>query len=181
MMDFELHKKNILSKDDKSRKGSWDEKIAGLCNKLNSIPEYCTTSSCSGRLLVTKPGIRKHETKYLFVTHDIVKINDIIGYIQSPIEGSVIQVQSAILHVACKTLDSALLLMQKARDNGFRRSGIISINPIVVEIVSDNTIHYPLLPECNSHSNQLADSIAIKANELLRITWTHIRKLEESL
>jgi len=49
MDSFNQRKISVLEKKDKAAKGSWDERIIELCNKLNSLEEYYTTSSCSGR------------------------------------------------------------------------------------------------------------------------------------
>ena len=46
-MNFDKEKKEFLSKKDKSRKGSIDNKIKKLVNKINSLPDFYTTSSCS--------------------------------------------------------------------------------------------------------------------------------------
>ncbi|MCK5108013.1 MAG: hypothetical protein KAQ83_04765, partial [Nanoarchaeota archaeon] len=48
---FLNRKKVVLSKMDKSSKGSIDEKIKKICDIINEKEEYFTTSSCSGRLL----------------------------------------------------------------------------------------------------------------------------------
>jgi tRNA(Phe) wybutosine-synthesizing methylase Tyw3 len=42
-MDFDEQKKLQLGKTDLSSIGSWDKKIAGLCNKLNKKKNYYTT------------------------------------------------------------------------------------------------------------------------------------------
>jgi len=47
---FQQRKKDVLRKNDKSGIGSWDEKILELCEKINSLDNYYTTSSCSGML-----------------------------------------------------------------------------------------------------------------------------------
>ena len=49
---FLQRKKDILSKKDKSHIGKWDEKIVGLCEKINKSDKYYTTSSCSGRVIM---------------------------------------------------------------------------------------------------------------------------------
>ena len=51
-MDFEKQKKDVLSKIDKSKKGSVDEGIKAVLDILNSKPAYFTTSSCSGRIVI---------------------------------------------------------------------------------------------------------------------------------
>lgn len=51
--EFYHEKRTILSqKEDFSRKGSIDAPIVDLINKVNRFDEYCTTSSCSGRIVI---------------------------------------------------------------------------------------------------------------------------------
>ncbi len=55
-IDFDVCKRNLLlklSKElDKSKKGSVDEPIVDLVEYVNKTPDYCTTSSCSGRFSI---------------------------------------------------------------------------------------------------------------------------------
>ena len=50
MNHFQKRKQDVLSKIDKSFIGKWDEKIVLLCDKINSLENYYTTSSCSEEL-----------------------------------------------------------------------------------------------------------------------------------
>ena len=49
---FSSEKVRVLGKVDLSRKGSVDEPIAELISYVNSLSDFYTTSSCSGRLVV---------------------------------------------------------------------------------------------------------------------------------
>ena len=91
-MNFQQRKKDILSKDDKSSRGKWDEKIVGLCEKINSLENYYTTSSCAGRILLIKDEDEKREDLFLKVWHDFVGFDGLkeeLEKITSP-NGSVI-------------------------------------------------------------------------------------------
>lgn len=70
MGNFENRKKDVLSKIDKSSIGKWDEKISSLCDKINSLKNYYTTSSCSGRILLMIDQEKKGEGLFVFVSHD---------------------------------------------------------------------------------------------------------------
>ena len=72
MNSFQQRKLDVLSKNDKSHIGTWDEKIAGLCGKINSKENYYTTSSCSGRIVLMIDQEKKGEDLFLFVSHDKV-------------------------------------------------------------------------------------------------------------
>lgn len=49
---FEAQKTAAIGGEDLSRKGSVDEPIRELVSLINSLPQYFTTSSCSGRILI---------------------------------------------------------------------------------------------------------------------------------
>jgi len=181
-LDFDLHKKNVLSREDKSRKGSWDEKITELCNTINNNDNYCTTSSCSGRILIiSKNSSKKHDVDYIFVSHEKISTRDIIGHFENSDNNKVFQIQSAIIHVLCKDIESARLLMQKARDCGFRRSGIININPYTVEIISDDSIQIPMILPKELLNSIFYDNLCKISNDTLEITWNKIKRLVKEL
>lgn len=52
MADFKHWKEQRLSRADASRKGSVDEPIEEIVRLLNGRETFCTTSSCSGRVVV---------------------------------------------------------------------------------------------------------------------------------
>ncbi|MBW3019386.1 hypothetical protein KY329_04350, partial [Candidatus Woesearchaeota archaeon] len=59
-MDFDNDKKNALTKLDKSTKGSIDEPVIPILNLINSMNDYYTTSSCSGRIMIMEPSEERH-------------------------------------------------------------------------------------------------------------------------
>ena len=181
-LDFNLHKKNVLSREDKSRKGSWDVKIADLCNIINKNDNYCTTSSCSGRILmISKNSSKKHDVDYIFVSHEKILTEDIKDYFEKADNKTVFQIQSAIIHVLCKDIESARLLMQKSRDCGFRRSGIINLNPYTVEILSDDSIQIPMIFAKELLTDIFYNNLCRTANDTLEVTWNKIKRLEKQI
>ena len=73
--NFLQRKQDILSKQDKSSKQSWDEKIKDLCEKINQKENYYTTSSCSGRVVVMLDKEKKGPCLFKFVSHDLLDFN----------------------------------------------------------------------------------------------------------
>jgi tRNA wybutosine-synthesizing protein 3 len=51
---FSSEKIRVLGKVDLSRKGSVDEPISELVSYINSLSDFYTTSSCSGRLIIVQ-------------------------------------------------------------------------------------------------------------------------------
>lgn len=75
--NFLQRKKDVLSKQDKSFIGGWDEKIIFLCNKINFSENFYTTSSCSGRIVLMIEQEKKSEGLFLKVWHDKIKFEDL--------------------------------------------------------------------------------------------------------
>ncbi|MBD3304664.1 hypothetical protein GF343_06005 [Candidatus Woesearchaeota archaeon] len=141
-MTFELDKKNILGKTDKSQKGEIDEDVLELVELINSKEEYYTTSSCSGRIVVIEmpESGRKDETKWLLVKHRPVSLQEIKDSIKSE-EDVWLKQEGMILHVCCKSIEAAEKLVNLAKNSGFKRTGMVSVNKrYVVEVVSTENI-----------------------------------------
>lgn len=141
-MTFELDKKNILGKVDKSQKGGIDEDVIELVDLINSRDEYYTTSSCSGRIVVIAlpESNRKDEAKWLLVKHRPVTVQEIKDSLQSD-KDIWLKQEGMILHVCCKNIEAAEKLVNTAKNTGFKRTGMISVNKrYVVEIVSTENV-----------------------------------------
>ena len=70
MDNFEKEKKDFLIKKDKSKKGIIDKEIKSLIDFINSLDNYYTTSSCSGRImLLIKKSDKKQDSSWLFSSH----------------------------------------------------------------------------------------------------------------
>lgn len=141
-MTFELDKKNILGKTDKSQKGAVDSDIQELVDLINSKDEYYTTSSCSGRIVVLEVSEsgRKDEAKWLLVKHEPVTLDEVKNSLKSK-EDAWLKEEGMILHVCCKTIEDAEKLVNLAKNNGFKRTGMITVNKrYVVEIISTENV-----------------------------------------
>lgn len=139
-MDFDTKKEKALSVD-KSNKGSIDKNIKKLVNTINNFKDFFTTSSCAGRLVVIKKQGKKTNSKILFCSHEKVKEpENIIDVLEN--DGNVWLIfQPAILHVSSRNIEDATWLFGRAKQAGFKRTGIVSIktNP-VVEIMGTDYI-----------------------------------------
>ena len=126
--------------------GNVDADIVDLLDLINEFDCFVTLSSCSGRIAVLdlkKPG-DKVNSVFLGKWHEGVgasevkkaamKSRNIAWLIQYP----------PIIHVACRDIEAAKNLMKIANQAGFRRSGIISLNNFVVEVVSLERLELPV-------------------------------------
>jgi len=193
-MSFDLDKKNALSKLDKSKKGSVDEKILPLVELLNSKSGYYTTSTCSGRiLLISFPEEnRKYNVKWEYLSHvevdfDVVKdnLNKIIDkFKEESIESGVwFKQESAIIHVCCRTLEDASKLLEASKHIGFKRSGISTMsNRIMLELVSTENMGVPVIKDGKKLVyDEYLKVLVDEANKKLKKTHEKIDRLIDNI
>jgi len=179
-------KKKQLSKSDKSSIGSWDKKIAGLCNKINKKKNYYTTSSCAGRIVLLKASDVKQPDVFLFRTHEKIKLEElkkVIERISKEYNGLVeFQQSCCILHIACLSLNDAQEILTKAKLAGWQRSGIIGGKRNIVELHSTESMSFPIMDK----GRLLVDDYFLKlvveqANNKLERVWNKIERLRSAV
>ena len=146
LKELTLH--NLAAGVDNSFKGSVDKPIAELVSFLNSLSNCYTTSSCSGRISVFESGLSSKQITWLLVKHRKIETTELVdavrGYRSSAIEATsssnccfsddsegatdsrlvLFKCESFILHIHCRSIDSARELHNIATNCGFRESGI---------------------------------------------------------
>ncbi|XP_063445456.1 tRNA wybutosine-synthesizing protein 3 homolog [Mytilus trossulus] len=156
---FEKQKTSAVSGVDFSRKGSIDVKIIDLSIFINNQKDYFTTSSCSGRIILFDDSVgesdkvtNKQGCQWLFTSHDLVDKSQMLPVLQDITGDCVFKFEPFVLHVQCRTIDFAQLLLQCAVQSGFRNSGISlgKKGKYVVGVRSTHSMEVPL-----SQSGQL--------------------------
>ena len=177
MKRFKQRKQEILNKKDKSSIGSWDKRISELCEKINSFDEYYTTSSCSGRIIVMKDVDKKGPGIFEFVSHEKVGFEGFIIEVKKVKEGDFkFKQEPFILHVACRDLDCAKILLEKGLKAGIKRTGIISLGEnIIVEFNSTEKLEFPLIKDMDE---EFLKKVIEKANNNLEKGWKKLERLE---
>jgi len=131
--------------------GRVDEDMIELLNTINSLENYYTLSSCSGRVqfLEGKNIGKRKEIKNIGKFHFNISLEDFNKILNEKREYVWILLQPPILHVACKTLEDALKLLNIAKKCGFKHSGIFSknIDRYVLELNSSVRIEFPIIYE----------------------------------
>jgi len=190
--DFDQQKRLCLEKlytIDKSRKGSIDKPILQLIEYINSLNNYYTTSSCSGRIYLFTEANKKPDVKWLYMSHEKVNAKKIIEVLKDklPKQRIWLKQENLILHVACRTVDDANKILNIARNIGFRRSGIIAdANIIIVEICSTESIDVPVAKkgkllvstEYLKFIVKIANQKFMKGREKLKRLEEEIRKIK---
>lgn len=180
---FEIKKKEVLRKKDKSSKGGWDKRISKLCEKINKSEDYYTTSSCSGRVVLIMDDDKKKIDLFLFKSHDKLTFDGLKKETEKARrKGDVkFKQEPAIIHVVCRNIDCANRLLKKAREIGWKRSGMIAYEKrIVCELLSTEKLEFPII----KNGKILVDDnflriIVRKSNENLEKTWEKIERFEK--
>ncbi len=184
MENFLKRKKDVLSKLDKSSIGRWDEKIAELCDKINSFENYYTTSSCSGRIILMIDQEKKGKDLFVFVSHDKIsfdKLKDELNLALKKNKKIKFKLEPCILHVSCETLEDAEELYEKAKLAGWKKSGIIGVkNGFTVELNSTEKLEFPIIQDKKVLvSDEFLRIVTKEANKKLEKSWIKIEKLLE--
>ncbi len=186
MNPFQKRKKDILSKSDKSSIGRLDEKIKKLCDKINSLENYYTTSSCSGRIILMIDAEKKGKDLFVFVSHDKISFEELKRELNLALKKNKnikFKFEPCILHIACKTLEDAEKFLEKGKLAGWKKSGIIGMkNGITLELNSTEKLEFPIIQD----KKILADDNFLKivvdeANKKLEKSWMKIEKLMEMI
>ena len=182
---FNQRKKDILLKSDKSSIGGWDEKIVELCEKINKLDNYYTTSSCAGRAVVMEDVEKKGPGLFLYVSHDKIILEDLkkeLGKISSE-DVVKFKQEPMILYVACRAIEDAKSLLDKVRDLGWKKVGIIALGKnIVVEINGSEKIEFPIMNKGSLLvKEEFLELIVKKSNDNLERNWSKIQELSKNI
>ncbi|XP_059839670.1 tRNA wybutosine-synthesizing protein 3 homolog isoform X4 [Hypanus sabinus] len=162
MADFALCKEQRLgSGADASRKGRVDAPIVELLQLVNGSERYCSTSSCSGRLLLLGvSGLQKAE------------------------DNAVFKFEPFVLHVQCRQVEDAQLLHSIAINSGFRNSGI-SISKKGKVMMAVRSTHCLEVPLCHRGSvlvsDKYIDYLVQVANRKMEENQRRIERFHASL
>ena len=148
-MEFSEYKAKAMKKlEEALSKGLVDEGVISVLNSLNSHPDIFTTSSCAGRIqLIVLPDIgRKDSVELRKKWHrpvEFQEVKDAITNLEvSPDSIVILQGQSPIFHVSCRTMELAQKFRGIVHSQGWKYSSLITGNEDkwVVEILSANRI-----------------------------------------
>ena len=184
-MDFNKKKQEILQKEDKSSKGSVDEKIKELCVTINKSPNFVTSSSCAGRILLVKSFENKNKQPkaWIWVTHNLATKEEVSAALKNYKEKEPLtfKQESAILHIYCKSLEHAEQFIEVARNSGFKRAGIITTKKhIVIEIICLEQLAVPIFDKKILVTEEYLGYIIKEANRKLQKSWSVIARLREN-
>lgn len=185
---FLQSKKSVLLRKDHSFIGEWDKKIIPLCNKINSLENYYTNSSCSGRIILMVDQEKKGEGLFKFITHEKIKIDNLKKEIKKILDSKEkrdikLKTEPPIIHITCFNFNDAKKLAILSNLSGFKKTGLISFDrKIVLEISSGEKIELPIIKKGKILIEEKFLKIILEnSNKKLESSWKKIKKLEKNL
>lgn len=125
-----------------------DPEAMALVDYVNSLKDYYTTSSCSGRICLLHDVGSKLEAGWIGKWHRKVTFEEVLdAFGNRPKDGRIRFIfESAIFHIVAKDVACASKVVTIARNFGFKRVGIISVKEErnTVEVCSTERIDAPI-------------------------------------
>lgn len=157
---WERRKTFVLTKD-KSLKASYDAPIVSLIECVNVLKNFVTLSSCSGRLSLIKETATNSKAGGNAVVkcwHEVVDESTVVGTIREALreteglEQLTFKFEPLILHIQCRDLDDARLLISRLQMSGIHQSGIktFTAKKIVVCFTGTSNLEIPLAARTSS-------------------------------
>ena len=179
---FDKEKELRLDRKDKSNAGQIDLAIKKLVNILNISKRYYTNSSCAGRIVLVKTG-KKLPKNVIWVTHSRINLQELKKAIQRIKNKELIyfKLEPCILIVTCKNIESASILVRKAKEAGWKKSGILLGKNIICELISTERIEMPIYNKKLLVSESFLKLLIKEANKKLEKTHKKIKRLETGI
>ena len=184
---FDRQKQSTLDGIDNSKKGSFDKPIHELMVFINSLQNFFTTSSCSGRIIVFTEGDEKKKgCKWLLTSHVVVEASDVIEALQTEEHNKLIMLkyESFILHLQCRTVEDAQEILKIALGSGYRNSGIVigKKKKYMVAVRSTHGLEVPLVFDSSiSVSDEYIGDLVALANNKLIDNFSRVEKFFENI
>jgi len=138
----------IKGLEEAKKRGEADAEMFPAIDHINSLPDYYTTSSCTGRIsLFHDPG-KKMGSGWIGKWHRKVSTQEVLACMKKlPSTGIVwFMHEPTILHVVARELDNASRLVDLARNHGYKKVGILSYKDerVLVEVCGTERIDAPV-------------------------------------
>jgi len=194
-INFKKWKLQTEEKMDRSKKGSVDQLIVDLIKLINNMDEFCTTSSCSGRICIlsdimlplsSSNSVKHKNCHFYLVSHDVISISNVQEVLKNVSIACKLKFEGFVLHVRCKTLTDAQKMLSAAIAAGFRNSGITlgkNCQNIIVGIRGTLCLEVPLT---NSKGKLMVDAeylahVIDLANEKLLVNSNRINIFQSNV
>lgn len=184
---FQQQKEKALrGLDDAKKTGDVDAGMFPLIDYVNSLPDYYTTSTCTGRTtLFYDPG-GKLDSGWVGKWHGVVSSGDVNKALSGiPKKGRIwLMHEPTIMHIVCRDLARAGMLVELARNNGYKKAGILSYKEdrVLVEVCGTERIDVPVAEEGRILvPGPYIDYVTALANEKFVKGMQRLKKFEAAL
>lgn len=160
-----------------------DLDIMPLLDYINSLPDYYTTSSCSGRISLFHDVGSKKDSDWVEKWHRRVSSEEVMkAFEKRPPTGLIwFRYEPAILHIVAKDLEGAARLLTVARNSGFKKVGVIALKEgrNAVEISSTERVEVPIAENGSAlvYEGYLRYLVEF-ANEQFQLGMKRLKRLE---
>jgi tRNA wybutosine-synthesizing protein 3 len=172
------------------REGLVDEEIIPILNKINNLDNYYTTSSCIGRvgiMEIPKDKNPKLYSRWLGKWHHYATYDEMFDALKERKNGYIVFVMnSPILHIACKDIESAKKMLELALHSGLKASSIKSVSDrrVIVEILTTYKVDAPIGEDGKLFVNDdylrfLLDYSNLKLKKAREILMRWVNRLDE--
>ncbi|MBN2094674.1 MAG: hypothetical protein JW727_01375 [Candidatus Aenigmarchaeota archaeon] len=129
--------------------GKVDRPIIEMINYINSLTDYYTTSSCSGRVIFLHEfGKRKVDNEFIVKEHEKVNPDDFLNASPEGLGGRVwLKQEPFIIHIASRTLTEATRMLDLGIKCGLKHSGVFVFKPerYVLELNGTPSMAVPVM------------------------------------
>ncbi|MFC2162807.1 hypothetical protein ACFLRF_03925 [Candidatus Altiarchaeota archaeon] len=131
------------------RVGDVDAPLIPLLDHVNSLEDFYSTSSCSGRMAVMESRGGKGSNRFIGKWHEKIDPETLKEVISASDTDVWFKSEPPILHIVARTTDAADKMLHAAREAGFKRSGLQSIKEErnVMELLGTEFIHAQVVDE----------------------------------
>jgi len=153
------------------RLGRVDFDIVDFLLAFNELRDYYTTSSCSGRVILARtPRLSYSKSEGIFRAlgkwHRPVIAEEVLSSLGEASGDVWLIVRAPIIHIAARDMESASRLQRIMQRAGFKRGGIISTDPIILEAQGEDRAEIPLVVNGEWLIENIDKAVDI-ANEIL--------------
>jgi tRNA wybutosine-synthesizing protein 3 len=166
--------------------GDVDPGMIPLIDYVNSLPDYYTTSTCTGRTsLFYDPG-GKLDSGWVGKWHRIASPEEVIKALKEiPSTGRIwFMHEPTIMHIVCRDLARAGSLVELARNNGYKKTGILSYKEdrVLVEVCGTERMDAPVAQEGKALvEDKYIEYLTVLANEKFKKGMQRLSNFEGAL
>ncbi|KAH8923860.1 hypothetical protein BT69DRAFT_1281088 [Atractiella rhizophila] len=187
---------SLQQEHDKSPKNSVDERFVPLIDTLNSSPSYFTTSSCSGRLVLSTHSNQKGKG-FAFVSHDIIADASSLAqhlpsydHEEEEVENVDLRYDPPVVHLTADCMTSALKILHASISKaGWKDSGLIPSlsfshdKPVRIALrLAPRHLDIPLIIDGKWMIREdVMDRLVEEGNRRLKEGWDRIQRLQTAL